>query len=396
MQVGASERAGFERVFAAIERCGTQAMRDEASVMRAQLARHAQYVRACDKLESHSDAMRKAGTPLVSLHFPMRLTGGTRESVQTGAYRSFLRFAQDLHEAVLVEHGGRMDDACTDVSAFLEQLASALTLETCRVLDGAATHAEAVRVVVRHAERCRLDAVRKESEALEKLARACDAVAGILRDFGRTMMGRAKKVASHTRAFLRAADRKELRPSGRLLLATPHLRDGLVEHKGWLSFEERRGDADDAQLVRTCELLKKTHRRLADELARQARRARWLVATNSSHACWCGLALSCEPEGSLVQAPSHMRSFASGCRVRLVRTDEGAPFRCHLSAACVANAVVGLLCDGHLVLNRLSAGYAARIVTFDFCKYEKVARHLLDDHVRPWAKRIGESLVWPP
>jgi hypothetical protein len=78
-----------------------------------------------------------------------------------------------------------------------------------------------------------------------------------------------------------------------------------------------------------------------------------------------------------------------------VRADEGAPFRCRLSAACVVNALVGLLAGGHLVLNRFSTGYATRIVTFDFVKYEKMARHLLDDHVRPWAKRIGDSLVDP-
>ena len=46
-----------------------------------------------------------------------------------------------------------------------------------------------------------------------------------------------------------------------------------------------------------------------------------------------------------------------------------------------------------LVLNRVGVGYATRIVTFDFCKYEKVARKLLDDHVRPWAARLQKELV---
>ena len=52
MQVSVRERASFERVFAAIEARGSQELRDEASVMRAQLGRHAQYVRACAKLEA--------------------------------------------------------------------------------------------------------------------------------------------------------------------------------------------------------------------------------------------------------------------------------------------------------------------------------------------------------
>ena len=88
-----------------------------------------------------------------------------------------------------------------------------------------------------------------------------------------------------------------------------------------------------------------------------------------------------------------MRSFATGARLRVRRDAQGAPFTCHLSAACVANVVAELLCAGHLALHRVSVGYATRIVTFDFCKYEKVARHLLDDHVRPWAARLQKGLV---
>ena len=396
MQVSARERASFERVFAAIESRGSQELRDEASVMRLQLDRHARYVGACAKLEAHGDELRESGASLVPLRFPMRLTEGTRDSVKTGAYRSFLRFVQDLHESVLTEHGGSMDDACTDVPAFLEKLAGALTLETCRVLDGGVGHAAAVQVVVRHAERCRVAAVREESKALDDLGRACDAVVAILRDFGRKMSGRAKGVATHMRTWLKAADRKGLRPAGAVLLAAVNLREGLVDHECWLASDARRDDADDAKLVRMCALLRETHCALAEDLTWQARRARWLVATSSANACWCGLALSCDVLGTLVHAPAHMRSFATSHRVRLVRADEGAPFRCRLSAACVANALVGLLADGHLVLNRFSAGYATRIVTFDFVKYEKMARHLLDDHVRPWAKRIGDSLVDPP
>ena len=395
MQVSVRESASFERVFLAIEARGTQELRDEASVMRLQLDRHAMYVRACDKLEAYGDELRESGAPLVPLRLPMRMTEGTRSSVKTGTYRSFLRFVQDLHESVLGEHGGSMDDACTDVPEYLDKLAGALTLETCRVLDGTVSHTEAVQVVMLHAERCRAAAVRQESVTLESLGRACDTVVAILRDFGRKMSGRAKGVATHMRAWLRAADRKGLRPAGDVLLAAVNLRDGLVDHACWLNSAERGDDQDDRRLVRVCELLRETYCSLAEDLTWQARRARCLVSTTSANACWCGLTLSRGLVGSLVQAPAHMRSFATGERVRLVQTDEGAPFLCRLSAACVSNALVGLLADGHLVLNRFSTGYATRIVTFDFVKYEKMARYLLDEHVRPWTKRIGASLVDP-
>ena len=269
--------------------------------------------------------------------------------------------------------------------------AGALTLETCRVLDGAAPHAEAVRVMTHHVERCRLAAVRAESEALVPLGGACDAVVAILHHFGRTQSGRAKGVAARMRAFWRAADRKGLRAAGAVLLATAHLRATLDAHRDWLGGEAMH--ASDDALVRTFERLKQAHRGLAETLTWQARRVRWLAAATSANACWCGLALAQGVEGALLHAPAHMRSFATGARLRVRRDAQGAPFTCHLSAACVANVVAELLCDGHLALHRVSVGYATRIVTFDFCKYEKVARHLLDDHVRPWAARLQKGLV---
>jgi hypothetical protein len=391
LQLGASERALFERAFAAIEERGTQEMRDEASVMRAQLARHAQYVRACARIEEFSDKMRSIGAPLAPLRFPIRLTDGTRASVQAGMYRSFTRFVEDLHDAVLVEHGGELDAACTDLPAFAEQLAGALTLEACRVLDGEVTHAHAVRVVVHHVEQCRLAAVRKESEALLPLGSACESIVEILRFFGRTLATCAKGLAGRMRTFLRASDRKGLRAAGKTLLETGHLRDLLAPHRDWLSGEARA--ADDAQMVRMCTLLQQAHSGLAEALTWQSRRVRWLAAAHSSNACWCGLSITSGVEGSLLHAPAHMRSFATGKRMRVARVEQGAPFTCRLGAACVANTLVDLMRDGHMVLNRVSAGYATRILTFDFCKYEKVARNTLDDHVRPWAARVCGSLV---
>ena len=54
----------------------------------------------------------------------------------------------------------------------------------------------------------------------------------------------------------------------------------------------------------------------------------------------------------------------------------------------MANLLAALLREAHLPLNRVSATYANRILTFDFCKYERAARNILEDTVRPWHERV--------
>ena len=145
---------------------------------------------------------------------------------------------------------------------------------------------------------------------------------------------------------------------------------------------------DDARLVRIWELLKVTHCELAQALQWQVRRVHWLTATQSENQCWCGLALDTGLIGTLLHAPAHMRMFATGERVRVVVETQETCFACYLASACVTNTLIGLLDNGHLVLNRFDAGYANRILTFDFCKYETVARRILDEDVRPWVDRM--------
>ena len=82
-----------------------------------------------------------------------------------------------------------------------------------------------------------------------------------------------------------------------------------------------------------------------------------------------------------------MRSLACPERVRVVRETGEVPFACYLSAVGVANIVIDLLHKRRLPLNRMSATYADRILTFDFCKYERAARNILEDTVRPWHER---------
>tara|TARA_X000001036_G_scaffold380695_1_gene372258 strand:+ start:154 stop:1389 length:1236 start_codon:yes stop_codon:yes gene_type:complete len=387
MTMREEERRCLERVLVHVEEEGTQTERDEASVIRKQLERHALYVNACAKLEAYATSMRERASPLVSLRFPMRLTGGTRENVQSGVHRSFLRFMEDLHDRVLVENADRLDDAVSNAETLSTKMASALTLETCRVLDGEVSHAEAVRVVIAYAERCRLEAVRAESEALLDVSKACNALIGILLNFGRTMLTNKAGTPERMRAFLRAADRKGLREAADVLLKRRAFRDALSKHSAWISRDEA-VRSDDARLVRIWELLKVTHCELAQALSWQVRRIKWLTANSSAHQCWCGLALDCGLVGSLLHAPAHMRTFATAERVRVVVKTQEVAFACYLASVCLVELLIDLLHEGHLVLNRFDAGYANRILTFDFCKYETVARRILDEDVRPWTERM--------
>lgn len=388
MHIRVEERRHLDRVLGRIENRGTQEERDQASVIRKQLQRHALYVNACDKIEAFAESMRERADPLAPLRFPMRLTEGTRTSVQTGVHRSFLRFVEDIRDLVAATHFASLDDAVTDAESLTQRLASALTLETCRVLDGEVANAEAVRVAIGYAEQCRLTAVRSEGEALLKVGKACQVVIGVLLHFGRTMSTAKAGTPERMRAFLRAADRKGLREAALVLQANRSLGATLAKHDAWISGGEdvRR---DDARLVRIWELLKVTHCELAQALTWQMRRVEWLTAANSANQCWCGLELDTGLVGTLLHAPAHMRAFVSGERVRVVTETQEVPFACYLSSACVTNVLISLLRDRHLVLNRFDVGYVNRILTFDFCKYETVARRIMDEDVRPWAERMN-------
>ena len=180
------EQREHERIAAALDAVDTDGLasdRAEAMLMRQQLALHASYVEACAKLEACADAMRSSDEHLVPLRFPLRLTQRTRKSVEDGLYRSFLRFLQDIHSTVVTQHGGALGDAVTEVDAFATKLANVLTLETCRVLDGLVSHADALEVCVSYTEKCRAAAVREESAHLLTLDNACEVVIATLARF---------------------------------------------------------------------------------------------------------------------------------------------------------------------------------------------------------------------
>jgi hypothetical protein len=388
MHLEAAEAARYDATLSAIEAHGPDALRSEATLVRQQLALHASYVNACEKIERFSDELRESGARLVPLRFPIRLTHKTRACVEDGLFRSFQRFLQDLHTAVLAQHVGGVDDAVTNVSAFLTRLANALTLESCRVLDGAVSHGEARNVCLSYVEKCRLDVVRREVVELLAISNACGVLVECLRRFGRSVVQIGKRPDERMGAFVKTAERKGLCEAACRLRSHRQLREVLEKHACWLH-----GDAmDAARSERTYQLLVRTHHELAQRLMGQQRRIGWLVSANAANQCWCGLEVATgSVNGALVQAPAHMRSLAGEERVRLAREPQEAPYACYLSAVSVANLLLALLREEHLPLNRASATYANRILTFDFCKYERAARNILEDTVRPWYERASLS-----
>ncbi len=61
---------------------------------------------------------------------------------------------------------------------------------------------------------------------------------------------------------------------------------------------------------------------------------------------------------------------------------------CYLSVVSVANIVLVLLHSRRLPLNRISASYANRVLSFDFCKYERAAQNILCDTLQPWLEKV--------
>lgn len=383
MHLRASETDAFEAALASAEDRGTEADRAEAILIRQQLALHASYVQVCQTIEGFSDSMRESSVHLVPLRFPIRLTPKTRECVEDGMFRSFLRFLEDLHAAVLAQHKHGVDDLVTDTGTFLTKIANALTLESCRVLDGEASPCEARTVCTSYIDKCRRAVVRQESAELLELDSACGVIIDCLRRFDVQASKIRKRVKERLRDFLRAAERRGLSEAAARLQRARQTR-ALLERHSWMLG----GEFDDARIKRIYELLQVTHTELAQRLMWQQRRIAWLASANAANRCWSGLALATGiADGQVVQAPAHMRSLAGEQRVRIVVETEETPFACLLSTVAVADLTVELLHERHLPLNRISAAYADRVLTFDFCKYESAARNILEETVRPWHER---------
>lgn len=385
MHIRRADAELYHALLLSIERRAEEPFRSEGTFIREQLELHASYVNVCAKIEAFADEVRNAGACLVNLRFPIRLTQKTRESVESGMHRSFHRFLQDLHGAVVAQHGGAVDDSVTQVEPFLARLANALTLESCRILDGRVPQREARRVCITYAEKLRLETVRDECRNMDSLYHACQVAINCLNRFNKEQARIGKDVVPRMRNFLRKVERTGLRTEAQRLRQDRQARQAITKHVDWMHDLGR--TFDDERIGRVYELLSITHIELTQALRWQQRRIADLKAVNVANCAWCGVSLTTGMHGTLLHAPAHMRVFSSDERVRLVLDKGEVPFAHYLSTVAVANVVIDLLERRWLQLHRIDAAYANRVMTYDFCKYETAARNILEDTIVPWAER---------
>lgn len=388
MHIRRSDAELYHALLLTIERSGEEQLKSEGTFIREQLELHASYVNACAKIEAFADEARKSGAHSARLRFPIRPTQKTRESIENGMHRSFYRFLQDLQGAVVAQHGGAIDDCVTRVEPFLSRMANALTLESCRVLDGGASMREARLVCTSYAEKLRLETMHAECHSLGELYCACDVLINCLRRFSREQARIAKDPATCMRAFLKTAERTGLRKEALRMRRDRQVRQAIGKHVDWLNDLGR--TFDNGRMERVYDLLVLTHVELTQALRWQQRRITWLKASNAANCAWCGVSLSTGMEGVLLHAPAHMRVFSSEERVRLILDKSDAPFAHYLSTVAVANVVIELLHRRWLQPHQIDSAYANRVMAHDFCKYETAAQRILEDTVAPWAERVKQ------
>ena len=219
MHIRRSDAELYHALLLTIERSGEEQLKSEGTFIREQLELHASYVNACAKIEAFADEARKSGAHSARLRFPIRPTQKTRESIENGMHRSFYRFLQDLQGAVVAQHGGAIDDCVTRVEPFLSRMANALTLESCRVLDGEGFDARGAHGVhTRTPKSCRLehDATPRAHELWANCIARASVLIDCLRRFSREQArDRARTPQRAVRAFLKTAERTGLRKRSR-------------------------------------------------------------------------------------------------------------------------------------------------------------------------------------
>ena len=388
MHIRRSDAELYHALLLTIERSDEEPLKSEGTFIREQLELHASYVNACAKIEAFADEARESGAHLVRLRFPIRPTQKTRESIENGMHRSFYRFLQDLHAAVVAQHGNAVDDYVTQVDPFLARLANALTLESCRLLDGKASAREARTVCITYSEKLRRETIHADCRSLGELHCACEVAINCLRRFSREKARIAKDPATLMRAFLRTAERTGLRNEALRMRQDRQVRQAIAKHVDWMNDLGR--TFDDERVGRVYDLLVLTHVELTQALRWQQRRITWLKAASADNCAWCGVSLSTGVEGALLHAPAHMRVFSCDERVRLVLDKSEAAFAHYLSTVAVANTVIELLHRRWLQLHRIDSTYANRVLAHDFCKYETAAQRILEDTVAPWAERVKQ------
>ena len=419
-QIEAMDR-WLEEVRKRVEETGDEEQQAQLLHVQQQLDLLVQYQATCAKLQSFAKGLRDRGALLVPFRLPLRPTPRNRQSIEEGLARSFKRFLEDLYVQCLTTHAQRLE--ClrhVSDSPLVTRLASTFALASCRVLDREIDAAQAVRNCVSVLEACRAGLIRTEREALGEVREACLLIAELMALFCRRWSAR-KRSASRAdtvavgRAFLKTAARQGQGLSYAVHALCKRRRMAPVfEGHAWLT-KQYDGFSDD-EVLDVCNRLVDSHVHFSQAVSWEARRVEWLCAASAANSCWDGVAIasSHQPaaadadadaaadaehaaaqtwaaDGAVIHAPAHMGAFATLERLRLVAEPQSGQFTCYLSTVRVTNVLLELLHSNRLVLNRISAEYAQRIATFDFCKYECAGDRIVADTLRPFGKTVGVS-----
>ena len=443
----AKKMSGIEAWFAQAEKRiveddGLSEHREQLALIRQQLDLLVQYRSTCVKLQAFARSLRARGDFLVPLRFPLRPTPRNRQSIGEGILRSFTRFIGDLLVLCLTTNTPRLECLRHDAnSPLVARLARVLAQGSGRVLDREANDADATRGCVQIIESIRNALVREECGVLSEMRDACRLIGDVMVIFSKRWTGLKKKpqradMIFAGKAFLKTAARQGSGLSHAVHTLCKRRRMAAVfEPHAWLT-KQYAGFTDD-EVVDVWNDLVNSHAQFSQAVSWEVRRVDWLSSTSAANACWDGVALAsnrspaplgnlrkpCEGEdetsgvpqgfregedgedvsddggddvaetwaanGALVHAPAHMATFVTLERLRLVSEPQTSPFSSYLSTVRVTNVVLELLLTKRLVLGRISADYAQRIVAFDFSKYETAAARIVVDTLNPFGQNVG-------
>ena len=394
-----------------VERRGVQEEREQFEHARQQVDLCRQYDATCAKLRAFSRSVRLSGDLLVPMRFPVRPTARNRQSISDGMMRSFTHFVRELSALSLTTNAHRLECVRHDPDApLVGHLASVLALESGRVLDRLVAPQEAVDVCIRFIEARRLALVREECAALQAVRASCLLVSELMQLFCKRQRALKRSptqadVVAASRAWLRTAARGQGLSHAVHALCRRRRMALFFDAHPWLT--RQYADFSDEEALAVWNTLIDKHEEFSQFVEWEVRRIDWLCAANAANTCWDGVALSAREgdgcgdardeattwatTGVLVHAPAHIGTFATLERVHLVGEVQTAPYSCHMATVRVANVLVELLRTRRLVLDKISAEYAARIAAFDYAKYESARRRIVEDTLKPFGEVVGVS-----
>lgn len=411
-QVGAMDQ-WLEEVERRVREGGDAEQLEQLSLVQQQSDLLVQYHATCAKLQAFAKDLREREEVLVPFRFPLRPTPRNRTSIEEGVARSFARFVEDLYVQCLTTNARQLE--ClrhVGNSSFVAHMVRMLTSASCRVLDRELSDRDARNLCEQSIERHRAMLIREERGELVEVSRACALVAELMALFCRRWSVR-KKSASRAdtvavgRAFLKSAARQGQGLSHAVHTLCKRRRMAAVfEGHTWLT--KQYAGFSDEEVLDVCNRLVGSRAQIERAVRWEVRRIEWLSAANAANVCWGGVTVASDlasidvtgsafssetwaTDGAIIHAPAHMGAFGKLERLRLVAEPQTAPFTSFLGTVRVTNVLLDLLTTGHLVLSRISAEYAQRIVTFDFSKYESASRRIVEDTLCPFGKSVGVS-----